>query len=109
MSSPPRSRLTLDLRVLFAAMLAGLPGVVAALVMLVAGGYSAKVQWTVGLVVAGFWVGGCLALRERIIRTFQTLSNLIAALREGDYSVRGRGARWGDPLGEVLLEVNALS
>ena len=33
---------------------------------------------------------------------------LLAALREGDYSVRGRGELPGDPLGEVLLEVNAL-
>jgi len=38
----------------------------------------------------------------------QTVSNLLAALREGDYSIRARGARGDSSLGEVLLEVNSL-
>ena len=29
------------------------------------------------------------------------MSNLLAALREGDYSIRARGARVDDALGEV--------
>jgi PAS domain S-box-containing protein len=37
-----------------------------------------------------------------------TLSNLLAALREGDFSIRARGANVEDALGEVLREVNAL-
>src|SRR5262245_17960096 len=37
------------------------------------------------------------------------LANLLEALRVGDTSMRARGARRGDPLGEVLLEVNTLS
>ena len=36
------------------------------------------------------------------------MSNLLAALREGDYSIRARGARTDDALGEVLLEINQL-
>jgi nitrogen fixation/metabolism regulation signal transduction histidine kinase len=47
-------------------------------------------------------------LRERAIRRLKTLSNLVSALREGDYSVRGRDADRRDALGEVLWEVNAL-
>jgi nitrogen fixation/metabolism regulation signal transduction histidine kinase len=39
----------------------------------------------------------------------QTLSNLLAALREGDYSIRGRAAKNDDPLGDVVREINALS
>jgi hypothetical protein len=38
----------------------------------------------------------------------QTLSNILAAIREGDYSIRGRRALSGDALGEVMLEVNDL-
>src|SRR5207237_10816564 len=34
---------------------------------------------------------------------------LVAARREDDCSVRGRGARPDDPLGELLLEINQLS
>ena len=37
------------------------------------------------------------------------ISNLLAALREGDYSIRARGAGRDDALGLALLEVNALS
>ena len=38
-----------------------------------------------------------------------TLSNLLEALREGDYSLRGSRAQRGDAIGEVVIEINALS
>src|ERR671917_487161 len=44
----------------------------------------------------------------RVTRQLQTLSNLLSALREGDYSIRARGASHEDALGEVMSEVNAL-
>jgi nitrogen fixation/metabolism regulation signal transduction histidine kinase len=47
-------------------------------------------------------------LRDAAVRPAQTLSNLLAALREGDFSIRGRGARPDDALGLAFLEVNAL-
>ena len=72
------------------------------------GDYSAKVQWTLTVFILSFWWGVAFALRERVVFPLQTLSNLLAALREGDYSIRARGARRDDALGEVLLEVNAL-
>ena len=53
-------------------------------------------------------LGFAFALRERVALPLQTLSNLLAALGEGDFSIRARGARGGDPLGEVMIEVNAL-
>ena len=31
--------------------------------------------------------------REHVVRPLQTMSNLLAALREGDYSIRARGAQ----------------
>jgi len=49
-----------------------------------------------------------LQMRSRWVRRLKTVSNLVSALREGDYSVRGRDATRGDALGEVLWEVNAL-
>src|SRR6478752_8762399 len=89
-------------------LLAGLPGVVATMVMLRLGGYSGKVQWTVGLVVIGAWLITALVLRERVVRPLQTLSNMLAALREGDYSIRARGAERDDALGLAFLESNLL-
>jgi PAS domain S-box-containing protein len=38
----------------------------------------------------------------------QLLVNLLGALREGDFSLRGAGAEAGDALGDVVREVNAL-
>jgi len=90
-----------DVRVFFLSLLAGLPAVAATLLLLVAGDYSAKVNWTVGAIVIAVWLALSAAVRERVLRPLQTASNLVAALREGDFSVRGRGARLGDPLGEV--------
>ena len=65
-------------------------------------------SWTLTLVIAGFSLGFLSSAREHIVRPLQTMSNLLAALREGDYSIRARGARADDALGEVLLEINQL-
>ena len=94
--------------VLSMALMAGLPGVLLSLVFLWRGDYTAKVQWTLSLLIVGFWLGCSFALRERVTFPLQTLSNLLAALREGDFSIRARGATHDDPLGEALLEVNSL-
>src|SRR5207245_10364829 len=56
-----------------------------------------------------FWLGFAFSLRHRVAFSLQTLSNLLAALREEDFSVRGRDARKDDAMGEVMIEVNALS
>src|SRR4051794_1933001 len=49
------------------------------------------------------------ALIESLVRPLQTLSNVVASLREGDYSFRARGANSRDPLGELATEINALA
>jgi nitrogen fixation/metabolism regulation signal transduction histidine kinase len=55
------------------------------------------------------WVAGALALRERVARALRTIANLLGALREGDFSIRGRQAAAPDALGEALGEVNRLA
>ena len=57
------------------------------------------------------WVLLALALRRHIVSPLQTVSNLVAALREGDFSVRGRESRSLEPhdtLEELIREVNEL-
>jgi nitrogen fixation/metabolism regulation signal transduction histidine kinase len=44
-----------------------------------------------------------------MVRPLQTLSNVVASLREGDYSFRARGAGSPDALGELAAEINALA
>lgn len=49
------------------------------------------------------------ALIESLVRPLQTLSNVVASMREGDYSFRARGAGSRDSMGELAAEVNALA
>lgn len=84
------------------------PAVIIALSILWFGDFSAKVQWTLTLVIVACGAGFISAARDHVTHPLQTMSNLLAALREGDYSIRARGARGDDPLGEVLLEINSL-
>jgi nitrogen fixation/metabolism regulation signal transduction histidine kinase len=111
-SQPPRSgqrrRISHDAGVLALALAGGLPAVIAVIVLLVTGDFPPRVLWTVGLVVIGAWLAAAAAVRGRVIRPLQTLANLLAALREGDYSIRARGADLDDPLGLAFAEVNAL-
>jgi PAS domain S-box-containing protein len=85
-----------------------LPAIVVALALLWFGDYSDKLQWTLTILILGCFVAFISSAREHTIRPLQTVSNLLAALREGDYSIRARGARGDSALGEVLLEVNSL-
>ncbi len=71
-------------------------------------GYSARTQWTIDLMLVFLWLGIAINLKQRIVRPLQTLSNILAAIREGDFSIRGRRAGSGDALGEVMIEVNEL-
>lgn len=102
------ARLSHEGRIVALALLAGLPGSVAALWLLWSGDFSGRMQWTVTVVIAVAWVGCAMAVRERVVFPLQTLSNLLGALREGDFSVRGRSPRPDDALGEVMREVNTL-
>src|SRR5918998_2523760 len=109
MPPPPREpRLSHDRRILLMALASALPGTAISLIFLWAGDYTPKVQWTLTVLIVTFCLGFAFALRERVVLPLQTLSNLLAALGEGDFSIRARGARGGDPLGEVMIEVNAL-
>jgi two-component system, NtrC family, nitrogen regulation sensor histidine kinase NtrY len=101
--------LTHDRRVLLMSLLAGLPGSGIALILLWRGDFTSKVQWTLTLFILGLWWGVSAALRDRVVYPLQTLSNLLAALRESDFSIRARGASGDDPLGAVMLEVNVLA
>jgi two-component system, NtrC family, nitrogen regulation sensor histidine kinase NtrY len=105
----PRRGLSHENRIFLTVLISALPAVLVAMVLLWIGDHSAKARWTFLIVVVLFWIGGALAARERVIRPLFTLANLLAALREGDFSVRGRGARSDDALGQAMEEVNALA
>lgn len=103
-----RVSLTHGRRVFLLALGAGVPGVVATVVLLWRGDYSIRAAWTLGGLVVGIWLVVALTLHERVVRPLQTLSNMLAALREGDFSLRARSERSDDALGLALLEINML-
>src|SRR4051812_32168625 len=102
------ARISHEGRVVLLAILAGLPGSATALVLLWSGDFFPRTQWTLSIVIFAAWMGFALAVRERVVFPLQTLSNLLGAMREGDFSVRGRSPRPDDALGEVMREVNTL-
>ncbi|MCU1303400.1 MAG: periplasmic sensor signal transduction histidine kinase [Candidatus Sulfotelmatobacter sp.] len=104
-----RVRLLYERRVSLFSLFVALPG------MLVSGFFTWLQPWLleskIALTFAELFVWWLLAmaLQEQTTRPLQTLSNVIAALREEDYSFRARGAATDDALGELSLEVNALA
>jgi two-component system, NtrC family, nitrogen regulation sensor histidine kinase NtrY len=105
----PEQKFNHDTRIFFMAMASGLPAILISMLFLWFGDFTSKVQWTLTVFIVSLWLGFGAALRERVVRPLQTISNLLAALREGDFSIRARGAKHDDPLGEVFMEVNSLS
>jgi two-component system, NtrC family, nitrogen regulation sensor histidine kinase NtrY len=103
------SRLRFDQHAVALALAAAGPPLVVTLLLLWTGDYSAKVRWTAAAVLVVTTAGAVAALRTHIVAPLQTLANLVAALREDDFSIRGRSASAGDPLGDVMSEVNALA
>jgi nitrogen fixation/metabolism regulation signal transduction histidine kinase len=103
-----RHRLSYEGHITWLVIGAVAPAAIVALSILWFGDFTPKVQWTLTLLVVGCALGFVMSAREHIVRPLQTMTNLLAALREGDYSIRARGAKADDALGEVLLEINAL-
>jgi len=97
-------------RIVIMAIMAGLPGSLVALIMLWLREPTPqpKVQWTLTVLIVGLWMGFAVAVRDRVVFPLQTISNLLSALREGDFSVRGSAGAFDDALGEVMREVNSL-
>jgi nitrogen fixation/metabolism regulation signal transduction histidine kinase len=65
-----------------------------------------------GLILTALWLSWLICAGvavERAVRPMQTLSNMVAAIREGDTSIRARGADPEGALGLALWEVNALT
>jgi nitrogen fixation/metabolism regulation signal transduction histidine kinase len=103
-----RHRLTHEGRLTWLTVAAATPALIVAMILLWFGDHTAKVQWTLTLFIVGAGMIFLMTAREHVMRPLQTMTNLLAALREGDYSIRARGARADDALGEALLEINAL-
>jgi len=96
-------------RILWLALLVGaVPTVLLALVLWSYDAPRGAALTLLGLAALA-WSIAAFRVRFEVVYHLQTLANLLEALREGDFSLRGRRARRDDALGEVMLEVNALA
>lgn len=102
-------KLSHEARVLLLALAGGLPAVIACVTLLATEGFSARAQWTLDLLVVLCWLGFCFAARGRVAGPLRTVANLLEAMREGDYSIRARVGNPQEPMGEVMLQVNAMA
>jgi len=105
----PKRRLSHENHILLLALGAGAASMLAAVILLWVGDHENGTRWTLTALLALLWIGFAFAVRSNVVRPLQTLSNMQAALREGDFSFRVRGGKSGDALGELMLEVNMLS
>ena len=104
-----RIKLNFDTRILLMTLLISLPGAVVAELFIWLGNHSIELKWTVTLFIGLAWMIGSSMLHGQIIRPLQTLSNMVAAIREEDFSFRLRGGGREDSLADLIYEINSLA
>ncbi|HTV66501.1 MAG TPA: ATP-binding protein [Bryocella sp.] len=109
--SHPRGRLNLlyEKRIALFAILAALPGIGFGTALIWNRGWSQDVKISLTVLELFLWLVLTLALLDQVVRPLQTLTNVVGALREEDYSFRARGGAPNDAMGELALEINALA
>ena len=103
------SRLLYEKRIALFAILASLPGLAFGTALIWTHAWSRDVKISLTGLELFLWLVLTIALLDQVIRPLQTLTNVVGALREEDYSFRARGAAPNDAMGELALEINALA
>jgi PAS domain S-box-containing protein len=101
-------RFSLEQSIVLLALVAGLPAGLALLYLTWNQQYSFEVRWTITTVVLAVWIGSAAIAYQMVTRVLFLQANLLGALREGDYSIRGTGARPGSAVDLVMHEINML-
>jgi PAS domain S-box-containing protein len=103
----PRAR-NLEFTLTWLVLGGGLPAVALAVYYLFRQDHTPEVRWTLLVVVLLVWLAAASAARQLAIRSLNLVANLLGALREGDYSIRGLSAKSGSSIATVMREVNDL-
>jgi two-component system nitrogen regulation sensor histidine kinase NtrY len=104
-----RVRLLYEHRISLYALFVALPGILVSGILIWRQPWTTESKLALSVAVLIAWWILAMALHEQTVRPLQTLANVVASLREEDYSFRARGATTEDALGELSLEVNALA
>ena len=102
-------KLLYEKRIALFAILAALPGIAFGTILIWISTWSRDTKVSFTILEVFLWLVLTLALLDQIVRPLQTLTNVVGALREEDYSFRARGAAPNDAMGELALEINALA
>jgi two-component system nitrogen regulation sensor histidine kinase NtrY len=102
-------RVSFEKRVRLWLCLPGLPMLALCCLVLRHHSVDALLQTIVLLGLALGWIFAVSVLMEQIVRPLQTLANVVAALREDDFSFRARGGQRDDAMGDLALEINRLA
>ena len=105
----PGRRLSFERRLRLGLYLFGLPTLVLCWLLLRRYSVEPLEQSLILLALTLGWMFAVSLLMEQIVRPLQTLANVVAALREDDYSFRARGGQRNDALGDLAVEVNRLA
>src|SRR5580765_743239 len=107
--SKRQSALPFERRLLFSVLATGLPCAILSFILLWTNSYSLdhKIEGTVLSVFLWFALG--FAARNRVVNSVRVLSNVIASLKEEDFSFRATRAVSGDALGDLAIEINNLA
>src|SRR3954463_2401750 len=99
---------SLEQAVMGLTLLGGLPAALALAWIVWGQNYSFEVRWTLAAVVLAVWVSCAIAAYQMVTRVLYLAANLLGALHEGDYSIRGTGAKPGSAADLVMKEINSL-
>ena len=102
-------RLSFEAKLQIFCALLGLPSIGLLIVVLVMAHLTTAAILSLLIIAVLALLLAIAAFMDQVVRPLQTLANVVAALREEDYSFRARGAKADDPFGDLAIEINALA
>src|SRR6476661_3249472 len=105
---PARIHWSVEQAVMGLAFLGGLPAAIALAWIVWDQNFTFEVRWTLAAVVLAVWISCAVAAHQMVTRVLYLSANLLGALHEGDYSIRGTGAKPGSGADLVMKEINSL-
>ena len=103
-----RTGMPFQVRIVVFALAGGLPALLLVFMLLPDAPMPGSVHRLIVVLLLGTWIGFAIAVYRAAVDPMRSIANLLEALRGGDYAVRGRHAKKGDVLGDVVLESNRL-
>lgn len=102
-------RLRFEVRLICLLLLIAAPAVLLGWAALALGHVSVPVKLIALAALSALLASLASAVFRHIVRPLQTLSNVVAALRENEYSFRARDVGEGDALGDLAAQINELA